>query len=136
VRQYFYGGYFYWAPRGLAELKYSASHCVRGGYNHRLENRSGISGVHRIDCCELSDHFPFYLRKTEADGVIGEYLMIGEAVQHTTLINETTMHVTSSWYANHDSKAPQADKPHDKFSDVVKCSPASGVCVTLPRRAP
>jgi hypothetical protein len=135
VRQYFYGGYFYWAPLGLAELRYKASHCVRGGYNHRLENRNGITGVHRIDCCELSDHFPFYLRKAEADGVIGEYLMIGEAVQHTTLINETTMHVMSSWYTNHDSKAPQADKPHDNFSDVVKCSPASGVCVTLPRRA-
>jgi hypothetical protein len=135
VRQYLFGGYFYWAPRRLAESRYSVSRCVRGFFNHRIEHLNGISGTHRIDCCQLYLHFPFYFRKVVNSSVIGEYLMVGEAVMHTTLVNRTNMQVFSSQYSIQQKPTREVSNQSDDLDTVVQCSPASGTCLRVARRA-
>lgn len=135
VRQYFFGGYFYWAPRGLAESRYRVSHCVRGGYNHRIENRNGMAGTHRLDCCQLVELFPFYIRENIGNGIVGEYLMVGDKLKHTTLVNHTTMLVMSSFYSSECNASSRLTRKFPDAAMVLKCSRFSSSCVAVPRRA-
>ncbi|KAI9136180.1 hypothetical protein BKA69DRAFT_1105695 [Paraphysoderma sedebokerense] len=60
TRPFYFGGVQLDGPRELISLRrYNTSICKTGGWNHRLENWPSYNGSHLVDCCHLSNRFPF-----------------------------------------------------------------------------
>ena len=59
VREYYFGGYYFSAPIGVAEARYSISRCVIGGYNHRMES---VSAMGNMQVCFHSHTIYMYIK--------------------------------------------------------------------------
>ncbi|KAI9136015.1 hypothetical protein BKA69DRAFT_1179247 [Paraphysoderma sedebokerense] len=85
TRPFYFGGVYMIGPSEAISLqRYNASLCKAGRFNHRLELFASYNGSYLVDCCHLSNRFPFvYDHSFVFDGKTTHALMDPIAYDYT-----------------------------------------------------